>query len=141
MVEPSLAMTPPPERVDLLNDGLLTASEVASLRFNADWVLLSACDAGAPHSTSTEGLTGLARAFFVAGARSLLVSHWRVRDDVAASITVRSVELSRGTQARPPAHALHVAMREMIENRSADRSQIAFSHPAIWAPFILVGGE
>ncbi|SFH58210.1 Tetratricopeptide repeat-containing protein [Nitrosospira sp. Nsp14] len=140
VVEPALALTPP-ELSDVSDDGLLTASEVAGFTFNADWILLSACNTAAPNSTSTEGLTGLARAFFVAGARSLLVSHWRVRDDVAARITIRAVELSRGSRAMPRAEALRAAMQEVIADRSADASQIAFSHPAIWAPFILVGGE
>jgi CHAT domain len=59
---------------------LLTASEVAQLKLNADWVVLSACNTAAGDKPGAEALSGLARAFFYAGARALLVSHWaRVR--------------------------------------------------------------
>ena len=75
--EPSLALTLPKEPSDL-DDGLLTASEVAQLKLNADWVVLSACNTAAGDKPGAEALSGLARAFFYAGARALLVSHWAV---------------------------------------------------------------
>jgi hypothetical protein len=46
---------------------------------DADWVILSACNTAAAEALGAEALSGLARAFFFAGARSLLVSHWPVR--------------------------------------------------------------
>ena len=75
LAEPSLALTLPKNPNDI-DDGLLTASEVAQLKLNADWVVLSACNAG--DKPGAEALSGLARAFFYAGARALLVSHWAV---------------------------------------------------------------
>lgn len=76
-----------------VDDGLLTASEVAALDLNADWVILSACDtaSGETGQGDAEGLSGLAAGFFYAGAKSLLVSHWRVRDDVASEVTTDAV--------------------------------------------------
>ena len=82
--EPGLVFTPPAKTSDA-DDGFLKASEVTELKLDADWVILSACNTAAGDgSEGTSGLSGLARAFFYAGARSLLVSHWPVRDDVAA---------------------------------------------------------
>src|SRR6185369_2315348 len=93
--EPGLIFTPPAvPAAD--NDGYLSASEIAGLRFSADWVILSACNTAAGDGKAgAPGLSGLARAFFYAGAGSLLASHWPVRDDVAARLTVRSIEVRR----------------------------------------------
>jgi MFS transporter, PPP family, 3-phenylpropionic acid transporter len=64
--EPSLALTLPTKPSEL-DDGLLTASEVAQLKLNADWVVLSACNTAAGDKPGAEALSGLARAFFYAG--------------------------------------------------------------------------
>src|SRR5262249_7641937 len=78
LVEPALVLTPPPV-ASPENDGLLTASKVATLKLNADWVVLSACNTAADDGTPDGGgLSGLAKAFFYAGSRALLVSHWQV---------------------------------------------------------------
>src|SRR5262245_42341752 len=63
---PSLALTLPNEPSEL-DDGLLTASEVAQLKLNADWVVLSTCNTAAGEKPGAEALSGLARAFFYAG--------------------------------------------------------------------------
>jgi CHAT domain-containing protein len=63
-----------PEHATEFDDGLLTASEVAQLKLNADWVVLSACNTASADKPGAEALSGLARAFFYAGARSLVVS-------------------------------------------------------------------
>src|SRR5262249_56185830 len=72
LAEPALVLTPPdvPTEAD---DGLLTASEIATLKLNADWVVLSACNTAAGNAEGAEALSGLARSFFYAGARALLV--------------------------------------------------------------------
>ena len=81
--EPALALTPPKEPTPE-DDGLLRASEVTQLKLNADFVVLSACNTAAADGTpGAEGLSGLAKAFFYAGARSLLVSHWPVDFDLS----------------------------------------------------------
>src|SRR5262249_41059655 len=72
-----------------LDDGLLTASEVAhDVKLNADWVVLSACNTAATDGTpGAEGLSGLAKAFFYAGARALLVSNWSVESEATVRLT------------------------------------------------------
>ncbi len=75
--EPGLLLTPPdtPSEED---DGYLTASEIAGLKLDADWAILSACNTAASGAQGAEALSGLARAFIYAQARALLVSHWEV---------------------------------------------------------------
>ena len=75
--EPALVLTIPKEATPL-DDGLLTANEIAQLKLNADWVVLSACNTAAGDKPGAEALSGLARTFFYAGTRALLVSHWAV---------------------------------------------------------------
>jgi len=129
--EPGLVLTPP-EKSDATDDGLLTASEIAGLDIDADWVVLSACDTAAGESPSAPALSGLARAFLYAGARSLLVSHWAVRDDVAARLTVETASRTAKGEDRP--QALRKAMLGLI----GDRTVADGADPSVWAPFILV---
>ena len=84
-VEPGLLLTPPETGTEA-DDGYLSASEIAGLKLDADWVILSACNTGAGGAEGAEALSGLARAFFYAGARALLVSHCYV--DSAATVTL-----------------------------------------------------
>ena len=86
LAEPALVLTPPAEAT-AADDGLLTASEVSSLHLDADWVILSACNTAAGESGNAEALSGLARSFFYAGARALLVSHWPVNSEAAVALT------------------------------------------------------
>src|SRR5262249_30067084 len=89
LAEPALVLTPPSTATES-DDGLLTASEIARLKLNADWVVLSACNtAGGGSTASGEALSGLARAFFYAGARALLVSDWAVDSDAAVLSATR----------------------------------------------------
>jgi CHAT domain-containing protein len=75
--EPGLILSPP-DTATPHDDGYLSASEIAGLKLDADWVILSACNTAAGGETGAEALSGLARAFFYAGSRALLVSHWSV---------------------------------------------------------------
>lgn len=142
--EPGLVFTPP-GTAGLVDDGFLTASEVATLKLGAQWVILSACNTAAGDgSKGAPGLSGLARAFFYAGTRNLLVSHWPVRDDVAARLTVRAIELSLGPQPLSRATAMQRAMQEIRNDRTADgvnedNLNTTWAHPSAWAPFALIG--
>jgi len=137
--EPGLVFTPPEEASEA-DDGLLTASEIAGLKLNADWVILSACNTAAGDgSEGAPGLSGLARSFFYAGARNLLASHWPVRDDVAAKITVRTIEIKRDNPKLSRAEAFQRAVQEIRNNASADREDDSWAHPNAWAPFTLIG--
>ena len=65
---------------------LLRASDVAMLKMNADFVVLSACNTAAGDKPGAEALSGLARAFFYAGARSLIVSNWEVDSESTVAL-------------------------------------------------------
>jgi len=130
--EPSLVLTPP-ATASPKDDGLLDASEVAQLKLDADWVLLSACNtARADGKLGGESLSGLAQGFFYAGARALVASHWAVASRPTVLLTTEMF----GVYSREPAGGRAEALR---------RSQLALasnkdtSHPFFWAPFVLVG--
>ena len=142
--EPGLVFTPP-ATATASDDGYLTSSEIAGLALRADWVVLSACNTAAGDgSEGAPGLSGLARAFFYAGARSLLVSNWPVRDDVAPALTVGTIEREIAEPALSRSQALQRAIRAARDNPVADGKLIkgidqTWAHPAAWAPFSLVG--
>lgn len=129
LMEPALVLTPAATG-DAADDGLLTTSEIARLTTDAALVVLSACDTAAGDAKDAPALSGLARAFFYAGARSLLVSHWPVRDDIAAQITV---EVARDSRV-PPEERLR---RAILRIRHAGQASGA-DRPESWAPFTLV---
>ncbi len=129
--EPALVLSVMPDD-NGVEDGVLTATEIAQMTIPADWVILSACNSGAGLNASAPTYSGLARAFRLAGARSFLLSHWPVRDDVAARLTVQSVKGSAAGLTKP--EALRLAMMDLIRDRNTSGS----AHPAIWAPFILI---
>lgn len=133
--EPGLVMTPPDQATEA-DDGYLSASEAAQLKLNAEFVVLSACNTAASDGRpGGEGLSGLARAFFYAGARSVMVSHWEVSD--AATTT-----LITATFADLDGHAVNdpgVRARALQAGQRAVRAERRWSHPAYWAAFTLVG--
>ena len=92
--EPARLLAPPkdgtPAKQLAEDDGLLTASEVAQLDLDADWVVLSACNTAAGEKGDAEALSGLARAFFYAKVRALLVSHWYVNSEAAVQLTTKA---------------------------------------------------
>ncbi len=133
--EPALVLTPPrhPSEQDV---GLLTLDDILGLRLsNSDWVILSACNtAGA----NADGFSGLARAFFYAGGRSLLVSQWNVDDAATLELmtAVMSAYVSNGRSFR--ADALRAGISRLI-NGGIPTGPGYLTHPAAWAPFFVVG--
>ena len=130
--EPALALTPPatPTKGE---DGVLDASEVATLKLDADWVVLSACNTAGPDGAlGGESLSGLTRAFFYAGARALLVSHWAVASGPTVDLTTGMFAV----YAREPGVGKAEALRRA---QAAVRAKPGTAHPFFWAPFVVVG--
>jgi tetratricopeptide (TPR) repeat protein/CHAT domain-containing protein len=135
LAEPALVLTPPREATPA-NDGLLTASKIATLRFNAEWVVLSACNTAADDGTPDGGgLSGLAKAFFYAGARSVLVSHWEVWSKATVQLTTGAVTVLMKDPSIGRAEALRRSMMAMLDPANPPE----FAHPLAWAPFVLAG--
>ncbi len=131
--DPGLILTPP-NRANEEDDGYLSAPEIASLKLDADWVILSACNTAAGNSGRSEALSGLARAFIYAGARALLVSHWAVDSDATVKLITSAVrEMTRDSRVGR-AEALRRAILTML-----DEGKDQETHPAFWAPFVVVG--
>ena len=130
--EPALVLTPPAEETET-DDGLLIASVLTHLKLNADWVILSACNTAATDGTpGARGLSGLTKAFFHAGSRALIVSHWPVVSDAAVALTTRILAAAKTVLTRAEAH--RQAMLAMIDTGPAQNAPLAQ-----WAPFIVVG--
>jgi len=133
LAEPALVLTPPSEATKI-DDGLLTASEIANLKLDADWVILSACNT-AGGRPGAEGLSGLAKAFFYAGSRALMVSHWYVASDATVRLTTGAIQEFSKDPGIGRAEALRRAMFRLMK----DQSNPDYAHPFFWAPFVIVG--
>ena len=115
------------------DDGYLTALEVAQLDWKGtELVVISACESGKGDIQAGEGVYGLKRAIAVAGARSSLLSLWKV-DDRATAAFVESFysKLKAGTGR---ADALATTQKEFREHKVA-----GWRHPYVWAAFQLSG--
>ena len=134
LAEPALVLSLP-VTATAFDDGLLTSSDVARLRLNAEWVVLSACNTAAGGKPRAEALSGLARPFFCAGARALLVSHWPVESEPA----VKLMTTIFATLAEHPKLATAEALRRAMLATMDDWTHPEWASPTSWAPFVLIG--
>lgn len=134
-LEPGLLLTPP-MLGSADDDGYLAAGEIARLKLNADWVLLSACNtAAADGAPGAEGMSGLAKAFFYAGSRALLVSHWPVASEATVLLTTTMLR----EHARDPNQGKAEAHRKAMLSLMHTPGHPEYAHPFYWAPFVVVG--
>jgi CHAT domain-containing protein len=131
-IEPGLILTPPAVATPA-DDGYLSSSEISALKLDADWVVLSACDTAGGEDANSEAFSGLARAFFYAGTRALLVSHWPVGSDAAVSITTGTNEAMVAHPDIGRAEALRRSIVALLGKGGIN------AQPSAWAPFVLVG--
>jgi len=118
---------------DPQEDGFLHAYEIFNLCFKANLITLSACETGLGKLSRGEGLIGLTRGFLYAGAASVLVSLWSVDESTAALMKIFYQNLKAGMS---KAEALRQAKLKLLRTRE---NGVSFSHPFLWAPFVLVG--
>ncbi len=128
-----LVLSTPSRAGGNIDDGVLQSSEVLErMRLNADLVVLSGCDTGGGLLHGGEGLMGLSRAFFGAGARSVVASQWAISDASTAELIERFYAGLRDGL------ALDVALQRAQQSFVA---QVRWSHPYYWGAFQLVGAR
>jgi CHAT domain-containing protein len=132
--EPGLALSPPDHATASTDaDGMLSASEIAELKLNADLVVLAACNTADMDNRFGGGsLEGLADAFFSAGARAVVASHWEVPSQATAKLMIDMFDHADRDTAGGLAQALRQSQLGLI-------SQAATAHPFNWAAFTIIG--
>ena len=109
-------------------DGLLQAREIANLDFGGQVVVMSGCSSTGGEHLDGEGVLGLARSFFIAGARTVVGSLWPLEDREAAELVSEfASHLARGLSVSA---AMAEAQRDM---------QRGGAPPAAWAGMIVLG--
>ena len=122
------------------NEGILYQSEIYNLNFNADLVVLSACETGLGKITKGEGVIGLTRALLYAGSKNIIVSLWSVNDKSTSKLMIDFYEnlLAEKKPYKVSKNLikynkpLSEAKRKMIKDGK-------YAHPYFWSPFILIG--
>jgi len=121
------------------NDGYLTSAEAAILNLKGtELVVLSACSTGQGEILAGEGVYGLQRSLAVAGARSTLLSLWKVDDAATAEFMKRFYNRLKAGEAR--IDALTTTQKEFRDGQVRDpQSKLVWSSPYYWAAWQLVG--
>jgi len=140
---PALALSAPElaTKRDQSDNGFLTLEKVLTLKLNAEWVVLSACNTAGGQGTGAEAYSGLGRAFFFAGARSILVSQWPVESKATEKLITATLQNYATNQTLGRAEALRLAELDMIDNKYVEygNQKISLAHPLFWSAFSLVG--
>jgi CHAT domain-containing protein len=117
---------------DSEDDGVLRVDEIMRLRLNADLVTLSACGTGLGKLVNGEGILGLTRAFFYAGARNVAMSLWNVNDSATSAFMEAFYRHLKGGLQKP--EALRQTKLDLIHNPRS-----LWRHPYFWAAFVIEG--
>lgn len=105
---------------DAVNDGLLTARDVARLPLAGTWIAtLSACDTGRGEARDGEGVLGLRRGFLAAGVQNLMITLWKISDRETAAFMRDFYE--RALESSDPAVALALTQREWLARIRSER--------------------
>lgn len=121
-----------PSREPEGDDGFLRLNEIFNLNLNTDLVTLSACETALGKETRGEGMIGLTRAFFYAGARSIIASLWMVSDQSTSKL-MEDFYRNYAT-GKKPQEALRLAKLKLLKSED-----IFYNHPFFWAPFVIIG--
>jgi len=136
MEQPALALANPGNG----QHGLLSLDDILSLKLDADWVILSACNTAAGDGRGGEAISGLGRGFFYSGSRSLLVTHWPVETVSAQNLVVGIFNELGKTPGLLRAEALRKSMLSVMASDGGEgRFRFSYAHPMFWAPYALIG--
>lgn len=135
--EPAI-VTSAPQGAATGSGALLTSSLISAMDLDADAVILSACNSAGPNGPAGESLSGLARAFFYAGARSLMVTHWSVNDQTSAFLVAETLRRLKAGGDGGLAGSLRGAELTLLDG-AGNKMPAEVAHPFYWAPFALIG--
>ena len=142
LTQPALALSAPAV-AGVEGDGLLTMEEILSLKLDADWVVLSACNTGAGAGAGAEAASGLGRAFFYAGTRALLVTNWSVHSQSAKDLVTDLFKRQADDAKVTRGEALRQAMMALVDGKgytdASGKTEFAYAHPLFWAPYTIIG--
>lgn len=117
------------------DDGILTAFEVSGLNLvGTELAVLSACETGLGEVKNGEGVYGLRRAFHCAGARTVVMSLWKVPDNETSRLMRGFYE--HWLAGYKKLEALRLASLELLRNQ---RQKYNAAHPLLWGGFVLMG--
>jgi CHAT domain-containing protein len=139
--QPALALSAP-DVAGVGGDGLLTMEEILTLKLDADWVVLSACNTGAGAGAGAEAASGLGRAFFYAGTRAILVTNWSVHSASARALIADLFARQTADPKLTRSEALRQAMMGLLDGpgyTDAGKTLFSFGHPLFWAPYTIIG--
>jgi CHAT domain-containing protein len=142
LTQPALALSSPAV-AGVTGDGLLTMEEILTLKLDADWVVLSACNTGAGSGAGAEAASGLGHAFFYAGTKALLVTNWSVHSESARELVSDLFKLQAADPKLARSEALRQAMMALVDGAgyvgSDGKTAFAYAHPLFWAPYSIIG--
>jgi CHAT domain-containing protein len=119
----------------IAEDGLLTGLEAALLNLQGtELVILSVCESGTGEVKIGEGVMSLRRAFRIAGAETVLASHWNVSDKATSPLMTEFMR--RWSAGEPRAKAWREAQLSLLRTKGAKED---FSNPFFWSAFTLTG--
>ena len=142
LTQPALALSAPSVSGGE-GDGLLTMEEILSLKLDADWVVLSACNTGAGAGAGAEAASGLGRAFFYAGTRALLVTNWSVHSQSAKDLITDLFKRQADDPKLTRGEALRQATIALMDGKgfldASGKTEFTYAHPLFWAPYTIIG--
>jgi CHAT domain-containing protein len=133
---PAIVTSAPPGATSAAQ-ALLDTSDVTSLKLDANLVVLSACNTGGG-AAGGEALSGLARSFFYAGARALMVTQWSVNDQVSAYLVADTLNRFHAGASGGAAGSLRAAQLALIQG-AGHGFPANIADPFFWAAFSVIG--
>jgi len=135
-----IIVTSAPRGATTADGAMLLADDALGLDLDADAVILSACNSiGRGGKLAGESLSALARAFFYAGSRSLLATHWSLNDAAAEQLVAGLLQDYRNNAGDGLAQSLRAAQLALVASAGRDGMPANLAHPFFWAPMALIG--